>query len=297
MSAGPDDPAWGFAMSAPVDGFRLRYVRRGSGAPVVLLHGWPGCWWDQHRVLELLEGEFDVVVPDLRGFGGSDRHDVEPRPAYGADGQAASVLGLLDELGIERAVVHGYDVGSRVAQALARRAPDRVAALVVAPPFASFGHRPTSREAQGEFWYQHFHRLGLAEELLDGRLEAVRAYLGHFWHHWGGDRDVLDPEGLDALARMYARPGALRASIAWYRAGAGSTSQPAVPEHPPLTLPVIALCGARDPLFSVAWTDALHLDFEDVDLRIVDDVAHFTPVEAPAVVADAIRAAARRAGP
>ena len=79
----PDDPDWGFQMSAPVDDFRLRYVRRGSGAPVVLLHGWPGCWWDQHRVLELLD-DCDVIVPDLRGFGGSDRHDVDPAANYGA---------------------------------------------------------------------------------------------------------------------------------------------------------------------------------------------------------------------
>ena len=293
--SGPDDPSWGFAMSAAVDGFRLRYVRRGAGSPVVLLHGWPGCWWDQHRVLEGLVGEFDVVVPDLRGFGGSDRHDVEPSWAYNADGQAASVLGLLDELGLERVLFHAYDVGSRVAQALARSAPERVTGLAIAPPFASFGIRPTSREAQHEFWYQHFHRLALSEELLDGDLRSVRAYLGHFWHHWAGDRDILTALELDALAALYARPGALRASIAWYRAGAGATSQPAVPVHPPLRQPVIALCGTRDPLFPMEWLDKLHLDFEDVEVRTLEDVGHFTPLQAPDAVADAIRALAARA--
>jgi pimeloyl-ACP methyl ester carboxylesterase len=288
-----DDPSWGFRMSAPVDGFRLRYVRRGDGDPVVLLHGWPGCWHDQHRVLGLLESEFDVIVPDLRGFGGSDRHDVEPREAYTPDAQASSVLALLDELGIDRVALHGYDVGSRVSQTIARRAPERVHALVISPPFPSFGHRPTSREAQGEFWYQHFHRLALADELLDGSFDAVRAYLGHFWHHWAGDRDILAPEALDDLARVYARPGALRSSIAWYRAGAGSASQPAVPEHPPLTLPVIALVSTRDPLFAVGWTDRLDLDFENVDLRVLEDVGHFLPLEAPEAVAEAIRSFAR----
>jgi pimeloyl-ACP methyl ester carboxylesterase len=284
----PDDPGWGFAMSAPVDGFRLRYVRRGSGAPVVLLHGWPGCWWDQHRVLELLE-DCDVVVPDLRGFGGSDRHDADPVAAYSAAAQAASVLGLLDELGIERAVLHGYDVGSRVAQAVARAAPERVAALVIAPPYPSFGQRPTSREAQSEFWYQHFHRLALSEELIDGNLDAVRAYLRHFWMHWADGHDLLGPEGLDALAALYARPGAFRSSIAWYRAGAGATSQPAVPDLPPLELPVIALVGTQDPLFPLDWSDRLELDFADVDRRVLEHVGHFVPVEAPDAVARAIR--------
>jgi pimeloyl-ACP methyl ester carboxylesterase len=289
-----DDASWGFLTSAPVDGFRLRYVRRGAGDAVLLLHGWPGCWYDGHRVLALLEGEFDVVVPDLRGFGGSDRHDADPREAYSADAQASSVLGLLDELGIERVVVAGYDIGSRVAQRLARRAPARVSAVVVAPPFASYGHRPTAREAQAEFWYQHFHRLALSEELLDGDLRAVRVYLGHFWHHWAGDRDILTAEELDELAALYARPGALRASIAWYRAGAGATSQPAVPEDPPLTQPVIALCPTRDPLFPPEWNDALHLDFTDVEGRVLHDVGHFVPLQAPEAVAAAVRDAVNR---
>jgi pimeloyl-ACP methyl ester carboxylesterase len=289
MTPGPDDASWGFARSQPVDGFRLRYVRRGRGPAVVLLHGWPGTWWDQHRVLERLEADFDVVVPDLRGFGGSDRHEREPAEAYGAPHQAASVLALLDELGIEQAVVSGYDVGSRVAQRLARDAPERVRALVVAPPFPSFGHRPTSREAQPEFWYQHFHRLGLSEELLDGDAAAVRAYLGHFWRHWAGDRDLLAPEELDAVAALYARPGALRASIAWYRAGSGATSQPAVPEDPPLALTVVALVGTRDPLFPADWSDRLDLDFARVDRRVLEGVAHFVPLEAPDAVARAVR--------
>ena len=53
----------------------------------------------QHRVLERLDGDFEVVVPDLRGLGGSDRDDVDPRTFYSADAAASSVLGLLDELG------------------------------------------------------------------------------------------------------------------------------------------------------------------------------------------------------
>jgi pimeloyl-ACP methyl ester carboxylesterase len=289
---GPDSPAWGHARSAPVDGFSLRYVRRGAGPAALLLHGWPGCWWDQARVLGLLAPSMDVVVPDLRGFGGSDAHDVPPQEAYGAEPQARSLLGLLDELGLERVVVCGFDVGSRVGQALARLAPERVTALVLSPPFASFGTRPTSREAQSEFWYQHFHRLALAEELIADDLAAVRAYLAHFWGHWSGAAGALTDEQLDELAAVYARPGAFRSSIAWYRAGAGSTSQPDVPAHPPLEQPVTILWGTQDPLFPTSWADRLHLDAATYDLRLLDGVGHFTPVEAPEATADAILAAA-----
>ena len=83
------------ARSAPVDGFRLAYDRHGSAGapPVVLLHGWPGNRNDYRRVIPLLTDNADVVVPDLRGFGGSDKHAVDVRHFYSASAQAASVVG------------------------------------------------------------------------------------------------------------------------------------------------------------------------------------------------------------
>ena len=110
---------------APIDGFRLAYDRAGAGAPAVLLHGWPGWRADYADVVPLLTPHADVVVPDLRGFGESDRHDRPPQEAYSADAQAASVLGLIDELGLDRPVLVGYDVGSRVARVIATTRPAR----------------------------------------------------------------------------------------------------------------------------------------------------------------------------
>ena len=75
------------ASSAPVDGFRLAYDRVGSGPAVVLLHGWPGSRRDYEDLVPLLTGAFDVVAPDLRGFGESDRHDHDQPAAYSADGE------------------------------------------------------------------------------------------------------------------------------------------------------------------------------------------------------------------
>ncbi len=67
-------------LSSAVDGFRLAYDRTGSGAPVVLLHGWPGDRTDFRDIVPRLAASADVVVPDLRGFGESDKRD---RPARG----------------------------------------------------------------------------------------------------------------------------------------------------------------------------------------------------------------------
>ena len=285
--------------SAAVDGFRLAYDRPGGGdgslPPVLLLHGWPGDRHDWREVVARLDGDADLIVPDLRGFGDSDARDVAPREGYGAAAQTRSLLGLLDELGLDTVVVGGYDVGSRTAQHLASAAPGRVTGLVLSPPMPGVGERVLGPDQMREFWYQTFHRLELPDALLDGRPDAVRAYLRHFWSHWSGPGYVVDDAELDRLAGLYGRPGALLASIAWYRAGSGTVAA-AMREQPPapadrLAVPLRVLWPEHDPLFPAAWSDRLDAFFADVTLEHLAGVGHFTPLEAPDRFAAAIRAA------
>ena len=171
----------------PVDGFRLVYDDHpGGSGTVVLLHGWPGDRHDWRDVVPLLAGRCRVVVPDLRGFGESESAPGAEAVAFGGDGQARSVLGLVEQLGIGPVVLAGYDVGSRTARTAASARPDLVRGLVLAPPLPGAGARVLEPSAQREFWYQPFHQLPLAERLLDGSRSAVRAYLEHFWTHWSG---------------------------------------------------------------------------------------------------------------
>jgi pimeloyl-ACP methyl ester carboxylesterase len=285
--------------SGPVDGFSLAYDRRGSGPPVVLLHGWPGDRHDWREVVGRLGDAFTTIVPDLRGFGESDKPAGDPAP-YGAAGQAASVLGLIDELGLQRSVVAGYDVGSRTAQQLARTAPDRVGALVLAPPLPGVGDRVLAPEAQAEFWYQPFHRLELSERLLDGDRAAVRAYLEHFWSHWSAPSHTPDPAQLDRLAELYAPPGAFTASIGWYRSGSGTVATSLAERAPALedriSVPTTVLWPEHDPLFPSAWGDRLGEFFADVTRHELAGAGHFSPLEAPDRFAAAIAAAAGAAG-
>jgi pimeloyl-ACP methyl ester carboxylesterase len=210
---------------------RLLSRRGDHREAVVLLHGWPGDRTDYREVVPLLPAA-DVVVPDLRGFGGSDKHPADPAAQYSANAQARSVVGLLDELGLDRPVLGGYDIGSRIAQTVARQRPDLVRALVVSPPLPGIGDRILTARAQQEFWYQPFHQLPLAVDLLDGRPDAVRRYLRHFWSHWSGPGFALTDGDLDHLVSVYAGPGAFTASIGWYRAGAGAVARSAAERAP-----------------------------------------------------------------
>lgn len=283
------------ASSSPVDGFQLDYDRSGSGTGVVLLHGWPGNRTDYRDVTPLLSDSAVVVVPDLRGFGLSDKHPAPAAQAYSADAQARSVVGLIDELGLQPAVLAGYDVGSRVAQTVARAFPDRVRSLVLSPPLPGAGDRVLSPEAQREFWYQSFHQLSLVEEIIDGRPSAVRAYLRHFWRHWSGPSFTQPDRELDRLTEIYGEPGAFAASIAWYRAGSGTvaTSMRELASPPPerISVPTTVLWPEHDPLFPPAWGDRLAEYFTDVTVKPLSGVGHFVPREAPRQLAEEIHSA------
>jgi pimeloyl-ACP methyl ester carboxylesterase len=273
----------------PIDGFHLAYEREGEGPAVVLLHGWPGARSDYREVAKRLPGA-DVIRPDLRGFGDSDRLD-RPPEQYGADGQADSILGLIEDLGLQRPVIAGYDVGSRVAQALVRKRPDVPRALVLSPPMPGVGERVLLPGPQAEFWYQHFHRLDLAEQLVDGKPDVVRAYLEHFWDHWSAPAWRPPAALLDELTEIYARPGAFITSIQWYRAGSGTVARALAERAPeqPLAVPMTVLWPEHDPLFPFEWSDRLGEFFADIDLRHMPGVGHFSPLEAPDTVAAAIR--------
>jgi len=110
-----------------VNGIELAYVRHGQGKPLVLLHGFP---LDHHLwndILPLLEGTFELIIPDLRGFGQSSTVDIP----YTMDDFASDIAGLLDQVGIEKAAIAGHSMGGYVALALAKKYPERMNGLAL----------------------------------------------------------------------------------------------------------------------------------------------------------------------
>jgi pimeloyl-ACP methyl ester carboxylesterase len=283
------------SFSDAVDGFRLAFDRFGSpGKPsTVLLHGWPGDRRDYRAVVAQLSDVGDIVVPDLRGFGESDKHPGDPNLCYSAEAQVRSVVGLLDQLGLDQVVLGGYDIGSRIAQTLARMHPQRISAAVLSPPLPGIGDRILEPTAQKQFWYQTFHQLTLADDLIDGDPGAVRAYLRHFWNHWSGPQFTIADDDLDQLAAGYQSPGSFIASIGWYRAGAGSVALSLSERAPDPTqrirVPTQVLWPDSDPLFPPRWADRLDSFFADITVHFCENAGHFTPVECASEFANLVR--------
>jgi pimeloyl-ACP methyl ester carboxylesterase len=293
----------GFA-SRTIDGADDNAVRLVVRAPTrstrwaLLLHGWPGLWSDWLRVVERLPASLGIVAIDLRGFGESQLPPGEPVHTSGPDRLAADCIRALDRLDVASCVVAGYDIGATVAQHLARTAPERISALVLSnPSYAGIGRRRFDPAHQPELWYQHFHALPLAEALIDGKPDAVAAYLGHFWRHGSGGKVVLAPEKFTNLVATYARPGAFAASIAYHRARSGNREREAeAPLGALIPQPTTVLWGDADPFFPVAWADRLDECFADARLTILPGVGHFVPVEAPDVFSAAVASASRTPG-
>ena len=111
----------------PVNGFNLAYTRRGKGNPLMLVHGYPldsSIWND---LTPLLEKDFDLISPDLRGFGQS----TTTPSGYTISDMADDLVGLLDHLGIEKTILAGHSMGGYISLAFARKYPRRVSGLAL----------------------------------------------------------------------------------------------------------------------------------------------------------------------
>ena len=108
-----------------IDGINIAYARRGRGAPLVLIHGYPLDHTIWQGVAPLLERDFDVIMPDLRGFGESDVMQADDSIVD----YASDIAGLLTHLKINKAYVVGHSMGGYVALAFARMYEQRLSGL------------------------------------------------------------------------------------------------------------------------------------------------------------------------
>ena len=186
------------------NGARLHYARTGSGPPLVLLHGWPEFWLTWEPVMARLADRFDLIAPDLRGFGDSPKPDEGPSDRAGPEVHAADLLALLDHLGLARVGLVSHDVGAYVAQAFARAHPERLTRLFFFDcPYPGIGARWAEPLHLKEIWYQSFHQKPWAAALVGSSREACRIYFGNHAPPLGGRKPgCLRRRGARGLGRQ-----------------------------------------------------------------------------------------------
>ncbi|GJE16915.1 Soluble epoxide hydrolase [Methylobacterium marchantiae] len=236
-----------------VNGVTLHVASAGKGPALVLLHGWPEFWLTWEPVMQRLADRFELIVPDLRGFGASEKPTIEPSDEARAKVHAADVAGLLDALGIERAGFVGHDVGAYVGQALGRRIPERLTGLFFFDcPYPGIGSRLAAPEMLSEIWYQSFHLKPFAAATVGASRDSCRLYIGHFLRHWAGGNPAAFDDVLEEFVDNFLVAGNLQGGFNWYvsaQAGRLAMIRGEAPALPTISVPTCIRWGTRDPLF------------------------------------------------
>tara|TARA_R110001592_G_scaffold284964_1_gene553294 strand:- start:638 stop:1498 length:861 start_codon:yes stop_codon:yes gene_type:complete len=268
---------------------RLHYLRQGSGPPLVLLHGWPewsGVW---RKMIPALAEQFDVIAPDLRNFGDSRGDEARDVDHYVSDIEA-----LADSLGLERFGIVSHDIGGFLAQDYARRHPERLAGLFFFDcPHFGIGPRWTQGGQLREIWYQSFHQLPLAQELVGASRDSCRAYFRHFLHHWAGSPDAFDAAAVEEWTNNFLKPGNLAGGFRWYACANDrrlKAMEAGGEDAPMIETPAHSLWGAADPILRAEWQDTLTGVFTDIRLEQAPGAGHFVAWESPDLAGERIRA-------
>ena len=108
-----------------VNGINLAYTRLGKGTPLMLVHGFPLDTSSWNEIIPFLKDHFDLILPDLRGFGKSTTVEAP----YTLSDMADDLAGLLDHLGVEKTALAGHSMGGYISLAFAKKYPQRVIGL------------------------------------------------------------------------------------------------------------------------------------------------------------------------
>lgn len=251
----------------------------GSGPAVVLIHGFgdTGDMWTPLAIA--LAKDHRVVVPDLRGMGLSS----DPGSGYDKKTQAGDIRAVLDKLGIDKADVVGHDIGTMVAYAYAARYPDKTTKLVVmdapvpgVPPWEQIVRAPA-------LWHFDFGGKD-ALRLVQGR---ERIYLDRFWNDFAGDASKIDEGTRAHYAKLYARPGAMRAAFAQFQSIRKDVEDNTEFLKSKLTMPVLAVGGEKS--FGATQAAVMRNAASDVTEVVVPGSGHWLMEEAPAATVKAVR--------
>jgi pimeloyl-ACP methyl ester carboxylesterase len=271
------------------NGIRMHLAEAGTGPLVVLCHGFPESWYSwRHQLPALAEAGFRAAAPDMRGYGQTDHPDAIDQ--YTLFHILGDMVGLLDALGANQAVIAGHDWGASVAWHAAQLRPDRfrgVAALSV--PFRARGSvRPTTLMPQTDdtIWYQlYFQEPGVAEAEYDRNARAV-FHAGRISisgdalpstrpfgmvprrgtpFRWDAPAPLLPPwlteADIDFYTAEFTRTG-FRGGLNWYRNIDRNWELLAPFDGLRVTVPALYIVGDRDPVIKFPGMDRHIADLE-----------------------------------
>lgn len=258
----------------PSNGIELYYEIHGEGQPLVLISGLGYSLWQWHRMVPFLAEHFKVITFDNRGVGQSDR----PAGPYTAQMLAADTAGLLDALGMEKAIVAGHSMGGFVAQAMALEFPQKVDKLILCSTnFGGPRHVPVTAEAMKVLTDVSSDPLtrfknGIAVSTAPGWSEK-NAEIIQQWVEWRV-ANPIEPAPYQAQ---------LAIGLSLLPEAAAFESQLAR-----ITVPTLILFGEHDKVVPPANASLLAEKIVASKVVIFPDAGHFFPIEIPEAASHAM---------
>jgi pimeloyl-ACP methyl ester carboxylesterase len=266
-----------------VNGLKLHYAEiENAGAPlVVLLHGFPECWYEWRSIMPRLVERFHVVALDMRGFNWSER----PRgvESYTIDKVAADVAALIPALGHQKAHVVGHDWGGAVAWHFGAVHSDRLDKLVVlnAPHPATLQRELRRGKQLLRSLYVFYFQIPLLSEatvllLLRASLRGTAFVPGAF-----------SDQALDVYQNAISQPGAATAMLNYYRAAVRAVSRLSRMDYT-VRRPTLVLWGMKDFALIPELLDGLDQWVPDLHIERVEKCGHWVPEEKPHFVSESL---------
>jgi len=202
-------------MTVRANGIRLNVWTGGKGPALLLLHGYPQTGQMWHKMTPALMKQFNLVVPDLRGYGDSEK----ARGGFDKRTMARDIAELMRGLGHKKYLVMGHDRGARVAHRLALDHADAVSKLVVldiVPTHTVF--RDTGRELAAAYWHWYFFQAPDLPEIMIRN--SAEPFLQTMFRALSYRANAIDDEMFREYLRAFMMPGTIRCGLEDYRAAA-----------------------------------------------------------------------------
>lgn len=288
------------------NGIRLHCVVDGDGPLVILLHGFPECWYSWRHQIAALAPRFRVVAPDLRGYNESEKP--AGVAAYAMPELVADVEGLVHAFGEREAAIVGHDWGGAVAWYVAMERPGltrRLAVLNCPHPAIMMQHLRDNPRQLARSWYMFFFQLPWLPEFLLRLGHA--APIARAFRTTTAQAGAISEEDVQRLRDAAMHSGALRSALNYYRAlfrdRANAATLPGpvrrflfgdeplppprrtLADWPPIAAPTLLIWGEQDVTLGKELTRGMEPLFTgSFAVRYVPDAGHWVQQEKPDVV-------------
>jgi pimeloyl-ACP methyl ester carboxylesterase len=264
------------------NGIRMHFVEQGEGFPIVFMHGFPELWYSWRFQVPALAGAgFRAIVPDMRGYGETDK---PPRlEDYTIQKLVGDMVGLLDALKIDKAVFVGHDWGGIILWQVALMAPERVERLIsLNTPYRGRG-RTSPMDAYKQLPDGRFNYILYFQE--PGRAEAdimpdVRKWLGNTIRRIAKRPEFLTDEELDIFTAAYQK-GGITGPINYYRnIGRNWETTPHLADKQIMHKTLIIM-AENDPILIPQSAEGMEKYVPNLTKKLIKECGHWTQQEQP----------------